>query len=230
MENRAIDRSILARVSLALFDEAPVDRDEGRCTWFINNEPKREAAAQPSEGERMKTYLALFRGINVGGNSILPMKELRSILEKLGSENVRTYIQSGNAVFQHKAGSASLLANKISTAVQESHGFKPHVLLRESNDLEKAIAANPFPEAEKDPKSLHVYFLDASPKSPDLKTLESLKKDTERFSLKGNLFYLHAPDGVGRSKLAARVEKALGVAATARNWRTVCEIRDLAKQ
>jgi uncharacterized protein (DUF1697 family) len=177
----------------------------------------------------MKTYIALFMGINIGGNNLLPMKELKAILEKLGSENVKTYIQSGNAVFHHAAKSDEL-ANKISVAVHKNSGFKPHVLLREPIDLEKAVAANPFPEAEKDPKHLHVFFLGSVPRKPDLDTLESIKIKSERFALKGKLFYFHAPDGVGRSKLAGRVEKALGVAATARNWRTVLKLLEMAKE
>ena len=83
---------------------------------------------------------------------------------------------------------------------------------------------NPYPEAETEPKSLHLYFLAAEPENPDLTKLHSLKTDTERFSLQGKVFYLHTPAGIGRSKMAAGVEKALGVPATARNWRTVNKI------
>lgn len=175
----------------------------------------------------MKTYIALFRGINVGGKNILPMKELIVLLEELGAHDVKTYIQSGNAVFQHKAESASQLSSKISAAIKASHGFEPQVLPLDSTEMEKVIAANPFPEAESEPKTLHLYFLDSVPQNPDLKTLEEIKKDNEQFKLIDKVFYLHAPDGIGRSKLAARVEKALGVAATARNWRTVCKIMAL---
>lgn len=178
----------------------------------------------------MKTYIALLKGINVGGNNILPMKDLVVLLEKLGSHNVKTYIQSGNAVFRSKAENVSMLSNKISTAIQESHGFKPHVVLLQLADMEEAIASNPFPEAESKPKSLHVYFLDSVPRNPDIEALENIRKDGELFHLKGNVFYLKAPEGVGRSKLAARVEKSLGVTATARNWRTVCEIMNIAEQ
>ena len=77
----------------------------------------------------MKTYIALFRGINVGGNNSLPMKELRALLEKLDAENVKTYIQSGNMVFQHATEDVDQLAERISAAIKESHGFAPRVLL-----------------------------------------------------------------------------------------------------
>jgi uncharacterized protein (DUF1697 family) len=178
----------------------------------------------------MNTYIALFRGINVGGNNSLPMKELVSLLEALGSRGVRTYIQSGNAVFQNEEADAPRLAQKMIAEVRHRRGFTPDVLLLKPEDLEKAIAENPFPEAQAEPQTLHLGFLAAAPTSPDLKTLEALKKESERFLLKDTVFYLHAPEGIGRSKLAAGAEKSLGVAMTDRNWRTVCAIRDLVKE
>ncbi|MGH3337802.1 MAG: DUF1697 domain-containing protein, partial [Propionibacteriaceae bacterium] len=86
----------------------------------------------------MKTYIALFRGINVGGSNILPMKELVTVLEKIGARNVKTYIQSGNAVFRSEETNASLLSSKISAAIKKSHGFEPQVLLLELEQMEKA--------------------------------------------------------------------------------------------
>ena len=178
----------------------------------------------------MKTYIALFRGINVGGKNILPMKELKTLLQNLDLQNVKTYIQSGNVVFQSNEKSTSGLSSKISAEIEKSHGFKPQVLLLDIDEMEKAIGLNPFPEAESEPKTLHLSFLASVPETPDLKTLESLKTENERFELKGNVFYLHAPDGIGRSKLAANAERLLGVAMTSRNWRTVCKIMAMAKE
>jgi uncharacterized protein (DUF1697 family) len=180
-------------------------------------------------GDWMKTYIALFRGINVGGSNILPMNELVTVLEKIGARNVKTYIQSGNAIFQGEEPNASLLSNKISAAVKKSHGFEPQVLLLELEQMEKAVESNPFPEAESEPKALHLYFLAAVPENPDFDTLESIKSNRERFALKDGVFYLHAPEGIGRSKLAAKTERLLGVSATARNWRTICKIMAMAK-
>ena len=179
--------------------------------------------------ERMKTYIALFRSINVGGRHILPMKALAALLENLGAQDVKTYIQSGNVVFQHKVENDAQLSSRISAAIKENHGFEPQVLLLDLTDMEKAITSNPFPDAESEPKSLHLYFLTARPENPDLNMLDSLKKDNEQFKLLHNVFYLHAPDGIGRSKVAERVEKALGVVTTARNWRTVGKIMAMAK-
>jgi uncharacterized protein (DUF1697 family) len=178
----------------------------------------------------MKTYIALFRGINVGGKNVLPMKELVAMLESIGAQNVKTYVQSGNAVFQSEETSAPTLSNTISITIKKRRGFKPQVLMLELEELQKAVESNPFPEAESEPKTLHLHFLDSVPKNPDFDALESIKTDRERFVLKDSVFYLHAPDGIGRSKLAANTEKLLGVSMTSRNWRTVCKVIAMAKE
>ena len=176
------------------------------------------------------TYIALFRGINVGGNNSLPMKDLVAALESVGAHDVATYIQSGNAVFRSEEQNAALLAERIRAEIGERHGFEPRVLVLPSEEMEKAVRSNPFPEAESEPKTLHVYFLAASPERPHLDALERIKGDQERFVLGDGVFYLHAPGGIGRSKLAANAEKLLGVPATARNWRTVRKVMELADE
>jgi uncharacterized protein (DUF1697 family) len=176
----------------------------------------------------MKTYIALFRGINVGGRNSLPMKELVTILQSLGAQDVRTYIQSGNAVFRAKEQNGARLSRRISTAIEQQRGFEPHVLLLALEDLQRIIDENLFPEAATDPRTLHVGFLASKPASPKLAVLDSLKRDTERYQLGDRAFYLHAPEGIGRSKLAANAERLLGVPMTDRNWRTVCTIREMA--
>lgn len=178
----------------------------------------------------MTNYIALFRGINVGGNNLLLMKDLVAALENLGCQDVATYIQSGNAVFRSKETDTSLLSDRIKAAIGESHGFEPMVLVLESEELEKAVRSNPFPEAESEPKTLHAYFLATPPERPDLEALEGIKGDRERFALGDRVFYLHAPDGIGRSKLAANAEKLLGIPTTARNWRTVRKLMEMADQ
>ena len=177
----------------------------------------------------MKIYIALFRGINVGGKNTLPMKELVSLLGDLGARNVKTYIQSGNAVFVSSEKDTLRLSNKISREIKNHRGFEPHVLLLELEDIERAMRGNPFPEAASDPKALHAGFLASAPEKPNLRGLESLKSESERFQLIDKVFYLHAPEGIGRSKLAANVERLLGVPMTDRNWRTVCKIREMAQ-
>ncbi|MFA7282493.1 MAG: DUF1697 domain-containing protein [Sterolibacterium sp.] len=176
----------------------------------------------------MNTYVAFFRGINVGGNGSLPMKELVAILEELDARKVRTYIQSGNAVFESTEKNVARLSKQLSAEILRRRGFEPHVHILTLEALAKAIAENPFPEAVNDPSSLHLGFLAAPPKSPDLEKLSSLRKKSERFHLGEGVFYLHAPEGVGRSKLAASSERLLGVPMTDRNWRTVCKVMEMA--
>lgn len=178
----------------------------------------------------MNTYIALFRGINVGGNARLPMKELVALLVDMGAGQVRTYIQSGNAVFESSERDPAKFSRKLALEVKKRHGFEPHVLLLGIEAINEAIGNNPFPEAVNDPSKLHLGFLASVPKSPDMEKLESVRKASERFRLIGSVFYLHAPEGVGRSKLAANAEKLLGVPMTDRNWRTVCKLREMASQ
>jgi uncharacterized protein (DUF1697 family) len=166
-------------------------------------------------------WIGLFRGINVGGNNVLPMAKLRSDLEALKLTNVRTYIQSGNVVFQSRAKTASSLSKKIARRIEEQHGFRPHLLVLNRDDLRTAIESNPFPKATAHPKTLHFFFLAEPAADPDTTALDKAKAPTESYKLTTTVFYLHAPDGMGRSKLAANAEKYLGVVTTARNYRTV---------
>jgi uncharacterized protein (DUF1697 family) len=175
----------------------------------------------------MQTYIALLRGINVGGHHKLPMKALRGLLENLGLQNVQTYIQSGNVVFQSQEADTEELASQISAAIEKHHGFEPRILILTAAEMETAVQANPFPEGEAEPKSLHLFFLVAIPDSPDLAALDELKNDNERFELIDRVFYLHAPDGIGRSKLVEKVGKYINVSMTARNWRTVSKIMEM---
>jgi uncharacterized protein (DUF1697 family) len=176
----------------------------------------------------MNTYIGLLRGINVGGNNKLPMKELVALLQGLGLQQVKTYIQSGNVVFQSDRTDRTVLCNEITAAIAKSHGFAPQFFILTAAEWQAAIAANPFPEGTAEPKSLHLFFLDAVPANPDWSTLEALKAPNERFALIGNVFYLHAPDGIGRSQLAEKFGRGWRVGITARNWRTVTEIAQLA--
>jgi uncharacterized protein (DUF1697 family) len=162
----------------------------------------------------------------VGGAGILPMKELVAILESLRCENVRTYIQSGNAVFESKQRSSAKLASEISTAVMKRRKFAPAVMLLTAREFEQVVNANPFPDAE-DPARLGAGFLESVPQKPDLAALKNLSADSEQFALIGKCFYFHAPDGFGKSKLIPRAEKLLGVPMTMRNWRTVGKIKEM---
>ncbi|MFC2969770.1 DUF1697 domain-containing protein [Acidimangrovimonas pyrenivorans] len=174
------------------------------------------------------TRIALLRGVNVGGRGRLPMADFRALLAGLGYGTPQTYIQSGNAVFR-AAGPAEEIATAIGKAIAASHGFRPHVLLRSLAEIEAALAACPFRPAPGAEKTVQLYFLDPPPGAPDLAALEALRAADEEVALAGKVFYLSAPSGIGRSKLAAAVERHLGTPATARNLRSVRAIRDLAR-
>ncbi len=170
----------------------------------------------------MKIWIALIRGINVGGKHIVPMKELIKLMEAKGFVNVRSYIQSGNLVFQ----SAQKPKDEISLLIEQHFGFKPDVFVLNQTDFQKAIANNPYTVDEG--KSLHFFFCDKTPTSVDYNFLDSIKVTSESYKLIDNIFYLHTPDGIGRSKLAEKMGKAFaGVNMTARNLNTINKLADM---
>lgn len=174
----------------------------------------------------MNTWIALLRGINVGGNNILPMKELKALFTDLGFRGVQTYIQSGNCVFQSESADAALLSSQIEEMIEQTFGFRPSVLVISKVALTAAIEANPYPDA--DPKTVQLFFLFEPAPDADLAALEALRAETEQYHLTNCVLYLHAPDGIGRSKLVAKVDKFIPVEKTARNLRTTLKLQDMA--
>ena len=167
----------------------------------------------------MTTYIVLFRAINVGGKNRVIMKDLVAVLESMGYEQVKTYIQSGNVIFQDKEQETDLIASAIRSRVLEEWGFEPKVMVLTKAELQDIVDNNPFDS--KGGKDFHLYFLEMPPKNPDLEALHKVQSKSEEFRLCGKVFYLYAPEGIGRSKLAAKIEKSLGVPVTARNGNTV---------
>ena len=178
----------------------------------------------------MQTWIGLFRAINVGGRNKLPMAPLKSLLESLRCKSVRTYIQSGNVVFQSASKTEKNLKQRIQDAIEQEFEFRPNLLLLTPEDLRAAIRNNPFPKATAAPKTLHFYFLDSIPRSADMAAMDSLATEEEEFQLEGRVFYLHATAGFARSRLAASAERKLGVAATARNYATVEKIVEMVNE
>ena len=156
-------------------------------------------------------YVALLRGINVAGKRIVKMDALRRSFAAAGAKDVATYIQSGNVVFTHARASAAALEKQLAT----DFGFAIPVVLRTAAELASVIEANPF-AAPAD--HLHVLFL---PKAPA--PIDVVATKPERYGLVGRDVYLCLPNGIGRSKLAGALMKALPDA-TARNWRTVQQL------
>ena len=168
----------------------------------------------------MKTYIVLLRGINVGGRNILPMKELVALLEGGGFNNIKTYIQSGNIVLQSKKKPGAAIGKLI----EEKFGFRPAILVLEESELISAIENNPFDNAKGN--TVHFSFCGETPVLK-LEKLDALAIESEQYQLIGKVFYLYAPDGIGRSKLAANIESCLGVPTTARNLNTVNKLKQM---
>lgn len=168
----------------------------------------------------MSNYVVLLRGVNVGGKNILPMKELCLLLEGGGFENVKSYIQSGNIVLE----SPKNPERRIADLIQTHFGFTPAVVVLTESDFNLAVSNNPYSEYEG--KFVHFYFCKESP-TLDLEKLKGSASATEHYELNDKVFYLHAPDGIGRSKLVPKVETCLGVPATGRNLNTVRKLSEL---
>ncbi|MFJ5302506.1 DUF1697 domain-containing protein [Streptomyces sp. NPDC088350] len=176
------------------------------------------------------TYAALLRGINVGGNKRLPMAELRTLLEGLGHDGVRTYLQSGQAVFASGSGDEESLAVELAQAIEGRFGFTVDVIVRDHAYL-KAIAENcPYPAAELEAKQLHVTYYSAPPGEDRFAELDQAAHLPEEFRLGDRALYLYAPDGLGRSKLAVELSRPRlnkGLIATTRNWNTVLKLVEM---
>jgi uncharacterized protein (DUF1697 family) len=173
----------------------------------------------------MKPWVALLRGVNVGGAGKLPMAEFRATLADLGYEGVATYIQSGNAVFR-ATGTAGTIATAIGGAVAARFAFRPHVFVLAPAALEAALAANPF-TAEEGAK-VHLFFLDSPLPEGALDKLAPFATKGERAELRGNVLYLATPEGMGRSDYANRLQR-LKAPMTARNARSATAIAALAR-
>jgi uncharacterized protein (DUF1697 family) len=175
-----------------------------------------------------ETFVALLRGVNLAGRNRVPMAELRSALESLGLEDVVTYIQSGNVVFRSRGGRAEELASSIEVRIAQAFGLEVVVLLRTPAELSKVAGGNPFLRAGADPSKLHVVFLSGRPAKKAAAQLDPERSPPGEFRLEGREIYLHLPTGFGRSKLTVDYfERCLGVAATARNWKTVTKLVEL---
>ncbi len=171
-------------------------------------------------GDVLNTYIILLRAVNVGGKNLIPMKTLKSALTDGGFEKVHTYIQSGNILLQSKSNPS----NKIVSIIENQFGFRPSVLAISKESFEKTLKENPFPSENR--KIVHLYFCHKTPLL-NKKKLESFIAKDESFKLLGKIFYLHAPSGIGRSKLVANIEACLGVTATGRNLNTILKLNEM---
>jgi uncharacterized protein (DUF1697 family) len=173
----------------------------------------------------MPRYVALLRGVNVGGKGRMAMADLRACVERIGHEDVATHIQTGNVLFRTPVRSAERVATAMEDAVEADLGFRTAVMIRTAAQLTAALDERPFPDA--DPAALHIAFLRETPAAARATALVA-PDGPDEVAVIGREVHLHYPGGMGRSKLTgASIEKALGVPATARRRSVVEKLRDL---
>jgi uncharacterized protein (DUF1697 family) len=180
----------------------------------------------------MKTYIAILRGINVSGHKLVKMADLTAMLNGLGYKNTKTYIQSGNVVFQSKETTPAQLQKKIEKKIAETFGFEVPVMVIPSSEIETVLKNNPFLKKKTiDPTKLHVTFLNGVYDKKITTQLTEQKYGNDEFVATSTAIYLHCPDGYGNTKLSNTFwENKLKMIATTRNWKTVNELQKMANE
>ena len=174
-------------------------------------------------------YVALLRGINVGGRNKLPMADLRGIFAEAGCAAVQTYIQSGNVVFSASKDLADRVPDIVAEAIHQRFGFETAIVVRSREELREIAASNPF-DTSGDPRLLHVAFLQDTPDAEAVALLDPVRSPPDAFAVRGRNVYLHYPNGVARSKLTNEyLASQLQTASTMRNWRTVLTLLEMAE-
>ena len=177
----------------------------------------------------MTTYVALLRGINVGGNKMVPMAALRVALEKMGLSDVRTVLQSGNVIFRFAARASGTLERSLEDEVEKRLKCRADIHVRTATEWHDVVARNPFTEeAQSDPGHLLVIFFKAPIDTAKAKALQAVIPGRERIHADGRQLYVVFPDGVGTSKLPRLVDRHLAASGTGRNWNTVLKLSALA--
>jgi uncharacterized protein (DUF1697 family) len=179
----------------------------------------------------MAVIVSMLRGVNLSGRNKIKMDTLRAIYQGLGLRDSQTYVQSGNVVFRTKQQASAALAKRIEDAIEHKAGFRPAVILRTPVELRAVIAGNPFAARSGiEPNKLLVTFLAAEVCAQAREEIRAIKADPEEVKIGGHELYIYFPNGVGRSRLSlARLEKAVKVTGTARNWNTVTKLLEMAE-
>lgn len=178
----------------------------------------------------MNTWIALLRGINVGGHKKVRMAELRELCTSLGLAAVSTYIQSGNVVFRVGGGRAQV-AGKLRRGIEEKFGFDIPVVVRTLEEMAAVVDGNPFlAEDVEDTSKLHVTFLEGEPQPAAREGFAHYRIGPDEVRLVGTEAYLHCPQGLARTKLTPTfLERSFGTPSTTRNWRTVTTLLEQAR-
>lgn len=178
----------------------------------------------------METYIAILRGINVSGQKMIKMPELKLHLEEAGFRNVRTYIQSGNVLFEYKRADAGKIGSLIKKLIETKFGFDVPVIVKTVSELVEVMENNPFLKKRKeDIDKLHVTFLSEEPKKEQLDKFIPPANIPDEYIFSGKAIYLVCPNGYGQTKLTNNFfENKLKVTATTRNWKTVLKLAEMA--
>ena len=177
----------------------------------------------------MQTYISMLRGINVSGQKKIRMVELKSLYESLGFENVQSYVQSGNVVFDSEEQDAIKLRGTIEAQIESTFGFSVPVLIRTGDDFQRIIKSHPF--KDKEAIRVLVTFLYEHPEQSKLDELSDYKDKVDHFAIGEQEIYLFCPGGYGKTKLSNTFfEKKLGVICTTRNWKSVNALYEMASQ
>lgn len=175
----------------------------------------------------MPIYISLLRGINVGGHRKILMADLKALYQSLGFAHVTSYVQSGNVVFGSDEANANTIAAQLEAAIEQMTGFDVAVLVRTPAELEQVLAYNPYPNGA--PNLVHVLFLQKAAAETAVSTFTPPPNNSDAFIIGDREIYIHYPNGAGQSKLSGNYfERKLGVVGTARNWRTVTKLVELA--
>jgi uncharacterized protein (DUF1697 family) len=181
--------------------------------------------AKPSKSGK---FVALLRGINVGGKNILPMNDLAAIFEKAGCTDVTTYIQSGNVVFRAPEKILKTIAAAVSSGVEKRFKFKIPVVIRTLDEMSEIVRKNAYPKCDPDAERLHVFFLADVPDAAGVAILNPNRSPGDSFQVVGREIYALFPNGAGNSKLTnAYFDSKLKTVSTARNWRTVLKLLEM---
>lgn len=166
--------------------------------------------------------MALLRGINVGGKNSLPMRDLAALFGKAGATNVRTYIQSGNVVYDARPGVAATVGRKVAGLIASTTGLAVPVVTRTAAEWRAVARNHPWLGTVKDPAALHVVFLADRPAQAQVAKLDPARSAPDAFAVRGREIYLALPNVAGRTKLTnAYFDATLRTVSTMRNWRTV---------
>ncbi len=179
----------------------------------------------------MQKYISFLRGINVGGHRRILMTELKAMFIEVGFENPKTYIQSGNVIFESSLIDSKEIEESISKAILSKFGHEVPVSVRTVEDLRKTITDNPFYSDSIDTKKLHIMFLSDIPLKKDILTTQNVNFGSDQFLIQGNRIYLFIENQYHKTKLSNLFfEKKLKISTTTRNWKTVKKMLELSLQ